>query len=100
MINENYSNAERLKSQNDFHKFEYGQYNTLFIGLIAILIAIFIPITLSLRLLSLQFLALVLLLILIEGWYIFIRQLSSKTLNKLEKNSKELERLYIKILGM
>lgn len=38
---------QKLQAQSDYQKFEYSQKSTYYIGLIASLIAIYIPITIS-----------------------------------------------------
>ncbi|MBM3232531.1 hypothetical protein FJZ21_04120 [Candidatus Pacearchaeota archaeon] len=93
-------NIEKLKSQSDFHKWQFGQYNTYLIGIIAILIALFVPTTLVISGVTNKIILAVLLIILCFISYLVIHSLSKKSENqirglsrKIEENYNELEKL-------
>ena len=91
---------EKLKAQSDFHKWQFGQYNTYLIGIIAILISLFIPTTMVIQDIVYKIVLGVLLIILCFVSYFVIHSLSKKSENsirelsrKIEENYSELEKL-------
>ena len=86
--------VERLKAQSDFCKWEYGQYATYLIGILAILISIFIPTTLVILGWWYKILLAVILVVLCLISYLFIHSLSKKSSDKIIRLSKEIENNY------
>jgi hypothetical protein len=87
-------NIERLKDRSDFYKWEYGQYTNYFIGIIAILIALFIPTILEIKMLFYKLLLAFLLIISFLISYKIINFLSKDSSNKIIELSKEIENNY------
>jgi len=87
-------NIEKLKAKSDFEKWQFGQYNNYLLGIIAILISIFIPTTLSIYGIIYKIILGILLIALCFISYIFIHTLSKKSENQIRELSKKIERNY------
>ena len=88
---------EKLKAQSDFHKWEYGQYTTYLIGILAILIAIFIPATLEIPDITYKLLSAFLLIVLCFISYLVIKSFSKKSSSKIIGLSRQIEENYNKL---
>mgnify|MGYP001600033549 CR=1 FL=1 len=90
----------KLQAQSDYQKFEFGQYSVYYIGLLAILIAVFIPIIIDManKDLILTVGLAVLLLVLCLVAYKVIHIFSNKNLKKIKDLSSEIDKLYGELL--
>ncbi len=84
---------QRLQAQSDYHKFEYSQISNYFIGIVAMLLAVYIPLITTLN----KWYYTIILAVFLLGslWY------SNKKLKKhFKKNTDKIEELSKKIDGL
>jgi len=87
---------QRLQAQSDYQKFEYSQITNYYIGIIAFLIAIYIPIIVSDKNNALIYT--LILIALLTMAHFGLKKYFKKNTDKIESLSKEIEELYSKII--
>jgi len=85
---------EKLKAHSDYYKWEISQYNLFFIGIIAILIAIYIPIMISLNSIGYTLGLGFVLIISLTFFHYCIKPFTKKSYKKIKDYSKKINRLY------
>ncbi|MCL5730135.1 MAG: hypothetical protein M1165_01035 [Candidatus Pacearchaeota archaeon] len=87
---------QRLQAQSDYQKFEYSQITNYHIGIIACLVAIYIPIIVSNK--DYSIISSVILIALIVVSHFGLRRFFKKNMKKIKDLSKEIERLYNELI--
>jgi uncharacterized protein YacL len=89
---------QRLQAQSDYRKFEYSQITTYYIGIIACLLAIFIPIIPSLKDINLILISTLFLFILIWFTNYKLKRHFKSNSDEIKTLSKQIESLYSELL--
>ncbi len=90
---------QMLQSQSDYHKFEYSQFSTYFLGLIALIISIYLPIVSVIN--NIKYIVILWICLLISIGVIkkFFQKRLNQSAKKIEKTSREIHSLYNKLIN-
>lgn len=91
---------ERLKYRSDYNKFEFNQYSTYYIGILAMLIAIYLPVIIYIKNISMILLLALTLVLSMFLSKLFIKRLSQRNLKNIQGISKEMNEKYNRLFEL